>query len=157
MPVTICYDRILEMRNLAGEMISEEARDHSVMDIFNLLRNLKQDQLGSIFVNFGEPLSLASYLNQDSTLTEASLQLDKDLVKSHFARTPVCLNMIVASLLLQQQGSQKIFLSSFVKYCAKLYIYMRKRNINTMMTLEPSSVAVERSLKGMGFSIKSLP
>ena len=43
MPVTICYDRILEMRNLAGEMISEEARDHSVMDIFNLLRNLKQD------------------------------------------------------------------------------------------------------------------
>jgi len=136
-------------------MISEESRDYGVMDVYNLMKGLKQDQLGRIFVNFGEPLSLASYVNPTITLKEASLKLDKDLVISHFNNAPVCLNMIVAALLLHQ-SNHKVILSRFIQNCVTLYIYCRRRNINTLMSLEPNKTAVERCLKGMGFSLKPL-
>jgi len=44
-----------------------------------------------------------------------------------------------------------VLLSSFVKVCVKLYVYCRQRQLNTVMTIEPNQVAVERELAGLGF------
>jgi glycerol-3-phosphate O-acyltransferase len=43
MPVSVCYDRIFEMRNLATEMISDEPTDFNTIDVFKYITKLKPD------------------------------------------------------------------------------------------------------------------
>ena len=62
LPVSVTYDRIFEMNNLSSEMISGEMDEPGIIGIADKLRTLNKDQLGRIFVNFAEPISMREYL-----------------------------------------------------------------------------------------------
>jgi glycerol-3-phosphate O-acyltransferase len=62
-PVYIGYERVLEGRTYLGELRGREKKKESVFDIFRVLSALKL-RFGHVAVNFGEPVSLHSFLDQ---------------------------------------------------------------------------------------------
>jgi len=69
-------------------MVSGEVDGLSFMGVLDKLRSMKKDQLGRIFVKYGEPLSVRDYLQERScsplnsvNLSVASLKLSQDLVR----------------------------------------------------------------------------
>ncbi|WPC04075.1 glycerol-3-phosphate 1-O-acyltransferase PlsB [Pseudomonas benzenivorans] len=62
-PVYIGYERVLEGRTYLGELRGASKKKESVFDIFKVLGALKQ-RFGQVWVNFGEPLKLAEFLDQ---------------------------------------------------------------------------------------------
>ncbi|WP_071871260.1 glycerol-3-phosphate 1-O-acyltransferase PlsB [Atopomonas hussainii] len=62
-PVYIGYERVLEGRTYLGELRGASKKKESVFDIFRVLGALKQ-RFGRVSVNFGEPIHLTEFLNQ---------------------------------------------------------------------------------------------
>jgi glycerol-3-phosphate O-acyltransferase len=88
LPVSVTYDRIFEMNNLATEMVSGEVDGLSFLGVLDKLHKMKKDQLGRIFVQYGEPLSVRDYLQSQTfsplnsaNLSVASLKLSQDLIR----------------------------------------------------------------------------
>ncbi|WP_421684225.1 glycerol-3-phosphate 1-O-acyltransferase PlsB [Stutzerimonas urumqiensis] len=63
-PVYIGYERVLEGRTYLGELRGAAKKKESIFDIFKVIGALKQ-RFGQVWVNFGEPLPLASFLDQE--------------------------------------------------------------------------------------------
>ncbi|WP_304639344.1 glycerol-3-phosphate 1-O-acyltransferase PlsB [Pseudomonas sp.] len=63
MPVYIGYERVLEGRTYLGELRGQAKKKESFFDIFRVLSALKL-RFGQVAVNFGEPVSLAGFLDQ---------------------------------------------------------------------------------------------
>ena len=62
-PVYIGYERVLEGRTYLGELRGQEKKKESFFDVFRVLSALKQ-RFGQVAVNFGEPVSLAAFLDE---------------------------------------------------------------------------------------------
>ena len=62
-PVYIGYERVLEGRTYLGELRGASKKKESIFDIFKVIGALKQ-RFGSVWVNFGEPIKLAEFLDQ---------------------------------------------------------------------------------------------
>jgi len=62
-PVYIGYERVLEGRTYLGELRGASKKKESVFDIFKVIGALRQ-RFGQVYVNFGEPIRLASFLDQ---------------------------------------------------------------------------------------------
>lgn len=62
-PVYIGYERVLEGRTYLGELRGASKKKESIFDIFKVLGALKQ-RFGQVYVNFGEPIRLAGFLDQ---------------------------------------------------------------------------------------------
>ncbi|WP_314407480.1 glycerol-3-phosphate 1-O-acyltransferase PlsB [Pseudomonas kuykendallii] len=62
-PVYIGYERVLEGRTYLGELRGATKKKESIFDIFKVIGALKQ-RFGSVWVNFGEPIRLAEFLDQ---------------------------------------------------------------------------------------------
>ncbi|MBS7663485.1 glycerol-3-phosphate 1-O-acyltransferase PlsB [Pseudomonas lalucatii] len=62
-PVYIGYERVLEGRTYLGELRGASKKKESIFDIFKVIGALKQ-RFGQVWVNFGEPLKLAEFLDQ---------------------------------------------------------------------------------------------
>ena len=62
-PVYIGYERVLEGRTYLGELRGASKKKESVFDIFKVFGALKQ-RFGQVYVNFGEPIRLAGFLDQ---------------------------------------------------------------------------------------------
>lgn len=62
-PVYIGYERVLEGRTYLGELRGQAKKKESFFDIFRVLSALKL-RFGKVAVNFGEPLSLSGFLEQ---------------------------------------------------------------------------------------------
>ncbi|GGJ82017.1 glycerol-3-phosphate 1-O-acyltransferase PlsB [Pseudomonas matsuisoli] len=62
-PVYIGYERVLEGRTYLGELRGKEKKKESVLDLFKVVGALKQN-FGSVWLNFGEPIALTTYLDQ---------------------------------------------------------------------------------------------
>ncbi|MEX6501164.1 glycerol-3-phosphate 1-O-acyltransferase PlsB [Pseudomonas zhanjiangensis] len=62
-PVYIGYERVLEGRTYLGELRGASKKKESIFDIFKVLGALKQ-RFGQVWVNFGEPIKLAEFLDQ---------------------------------------------------------------------------------------------
>ena len=62
-PVYIGYERVLEGRTYLGELRGAAKKKESIFDIFKVIGALKQ-RFGSVWVNFGEPIRLAEFLDQ---------------------------------------------------------------------------------------------
>ncbi|MCO7056656.1 glycerol-3-phosphate 1-O-acyltransferase PlsB [Pseudomonas juntendi] len=62
-PVYIGYERVLEGRTYLGELRGASKKKESVFDIFKVFGALRQ-RFGQVSVNFGEPIRLASFLDQ---------------------------------------------------------------------------------------------
>ncbi|MDH0334883.1 glycerol-3-phosphate 1-O-acyltransferase PlsB [Metapseudomonas otitidis] len=62
-PVYIGYERVLEGRTYLGELRGASKKKESIFDIFKVIGALKL-RFGSVAVNFGEPIKLAEFLDQ---------------------------------------------------------------------------------------------
>ena len=62
-PVYIGYERVLEGRTYLGELRGAAKKKESIFDIFKVIGALKQ-RFGQVWVNFGEPIKLAEFLDQ---------------------------------------------------------------------------------------------
>ncbi len=62
-PVYIGYERVLEGRTYLGELRGASKKKESVFDIFKVFGALRQ-RFGKVYVNFGEPIHLGSFLDQ---------------------------------------------------------------------------------------------
>jgi glycerol-3-phosphate O-acyltransferase len=62
-PVYIGYERVLEGRTYLGELRGASKKKESIFDIFKVIGALKQ-RFGQVSVNFGEPIKLAEFLDQ---------------------------------------------------------------------------------------------
>ncbi|PCC98105.1 glycerol-3-phosphate 1-O-acyltransferase PlsB [Halopseudomonas pelagia] len=62
-PVYVGYERVLEGRTYLGELRGQEKKKESFFDIFRVLSALKL-RFGKVAVNFGEPVSLNGFLEQ---------------------------------------------------------------------------------------------
>jgi glycerol-3-phosphate O-acyltransferase len=62
-PVYIGYERVLEGRTYLGELRGQAKKKESFFDIFRVLSALKL-RFGQVAVNFGEPVALAAFLDQ---------------------------------------------------------------------------------------------
>ena len=63
-PVYIGYERVLEGRTYLGELRGASKKKESIFDIFKVIGALKQ-RFGQVAVNFGEPIKLAEFLDQE--------------------------------------------------------------------------------------------
>ena len=62
-PVYIGYERVLEGRTYLGELRGASKKKESIFDIFKVIGALRQ-RFGQVSVNFGEPIRLAGFLDQ---------------------------------------------------------------------------------------------
>jgi glycerol-3-phosphate O-acyltransferase len=60
-PIALTYERLVEEGAMVGELEGEEKRDESMLGLVRARRFLRR-RFGSVFVNFGEPISLADAL-----------------------------------------------------------------------------------------------
>jgi glycerol-3-phosphate O-acyltransferase len=62
-PIAITYERLVEEGAMVGELEGEEKRDESMLGLVRARRFLRL-RFGSVFVNFGEPISMAEALGE---------------------------------------------------------------------------------------------
>ncbi|UUC48958.1 glycerol-3-phosphate 1-O-acyltransferase PlsB [Pseudomonas citronellolis] len=62
-PVYIGYERVLEGRTYLGELRGAAKKKESIFDLFKVVGALRQ-RFGQVWVNFGEPIHLDSFLEQ---------------------------------------------------------------------------------------------
>lgn len=62
-PLSINYDRIFEMDNLANEIISGENQDLRNIDVAARLNSIVKGSLGNTYIRFGEQIMLHDYLS----------------------------------------------------------------------------------------------
>jgi len=65
-PVAITYERLVEEGSMVGELEGAKKKDESILGLMRA-RKFLQRRFGTVFVNFGEPISLASALGQRRT------------------------------------------------------------------------------------------
>src|SRR3990167_9440634 len=113
-PVYVGYERVLEGRTYLGELRGASKKKESIFDLFRVVGALKQ-RFGQVWVNFGEPIKLAEFLDQEqpgwrrpelpplyrpSWLKEATHTLRHrggQTLKQHAAHNPV--NLVALALL----------------------------------------------------------
>ncbi|MGL4315833.1 MAG: glycerol-3-phosphate 1-O-acyltransferase PlsB [Pseudomonas sp.] len=64
-PVYIGYERVLEGRTYLGELRGAAKKKESIFDIFKVISAIRKQRFGSVWVNFGEPIKLAEFLDQE--------------------------------------------------------------------------------------------
>ncbi len=91
MPVYFGYERVLESSTYMAELSGKDKQSESVFDIFGIFRSLKR-QFGQVTVNFGEPLPLQEFMDEQlpewqqlteipsDQLSETCLRLAENLV-----------------------------------------------------------------------------
>lgn len=62
-PVYFGYERVMEGGTYIAELSGKPKKKESILDLLRFLPTLRQN-FGSVFVNFGEPLSLESFLDR---------------------------------------------------------------------------------------------
>jgi glycerol-3-phosphate O-acyltransferase len=64
-PVYIGYERVLEGRTYLGELRGASKKKESIFDIFKVIGALRKQRFGQVSVNFGEPIKLAEFLDNE--------------------------------------------------------------------------------------------
>lgn len=66
-PVYIGYEQVLEGRTYLGELRGQAKKKESVFDLVRLLANIRKKRFGQVWLNFGQPLPLQQFLQQQPT------------------------------------------------------------------------------------------
>ena len=161
-PVSINYDRLLEMKILAVEMVSGVNPNLSLSELFQKLKAFNDNQLGKCTVKFLDPVNVSAYMSNFSStnkqltnnnVVEVSHKLTDDLYRSQSNCAYITLNMMIASLLLQEKRST-ISVKDLTKKCRTLWAYLKQNNVATLMTRDPQPYIIIKNVKGLGFSVK---
>ncbi|MFT0212751.1 glycerol-3-phosphate 1-O-acyltransferase PlsB [Pseudomonas sp. F1_0610] len=62
-PVYIGYERVLEGKTYLGELRGKSKKKESFFDVFKVLASIRKQRFGKVAVNFGEPIKLTEFLN----------------------------------------------------------------------------------------------
>jgi len=162
-PISCNYERLFEVRNLADMMVSRDVDNMGLLAIQKKFNAFIGKKLGRAYVKFGKSISLRDYFSNyeqgglaPAQINDAALNLTEKLVIENHLTSPVFLNNLVASLLLQHD--QRTYpLQRLVTDCEKLYAYMQAREISTIMHTAPNKKNIERVLTGLGYKILSHP
>lgn len=105
-PVSINYERVFEVRNLATEMVSGDVPRLNFMKLLNMLGAEKEGKLGRVFVNYGRVLNLKEYLKNvgvpqvtSENIDKTALRISEKLYKEQQHMVQANLSWIVSSLL----------------------------------------------------------
>lgn len=63
-PVYIGYERVLEGRTYLGELRGASKKKESFLDLIRVIAAIRKQRFGEVSVNFGEPLQLQAFLDQ---------------------------------------------------------------------------------------------
>lgn len=63
-PVYIGYERVLEGRTYLGELRGASKKKESFFDVFRVIATIRKQRFGHVSVNFGQPLKLADFLDE---------------------------------------------------------------------------------------------
>lgn len=153
-PVSINYERLFEIRNLADMMVSGNQNNMGLFDIQKKFGTFKGHTLGRSYVMFGKTISLRDFVAEHgkSSLGSTSLVLTERLVVEHHLASPVFLNNLIASLLLQHDNAD-YKLDQLVSECQQLYDYFQERSVSTLIHAAPNKKNIERVLKGLGYKV----
>jgi glycerol-3-phosphate O-acyltransferase len=106
-PVSINYERVFEVRNIAIEMVSGKVPRLSFLQLMNMLQVETKGKLGRCFVNYGRVINLREYLKNISlpqitheNLEDASLRVSEKLYKEQQHMTAANLSQVVSCILL---------------------------------------------------------
>ena len=150
---------MFELRNLATGILGGDTTNITLAQFGKQLADSKNGKMGRVFCSFGKPINLKDFLASRNfqsigrhNIEEASLQLTNKLYTEQQFACKINLTMVVASLLLQEQAKQ-VDLTQIVFACNRIYQYFTGRRINTSITLEPQTFAVQQIVKGLGFTI----
>ncbi|MBU4484094.1 1-acyl-sn-glycerol-3-phosphate acyltransferase, partial [bacterium] len=72
-PVSICYDRVIEQKSYKAELMGDKKKNEKTKDLFRLHKYLK-GRYGQIYVNFGEPISVKSELDANPDIAGEDLK-----------------------------------------------------------------------------------
>jgi len=76
-PIAITYERLVEEGAMVGELEGARKRNESIMGLVRA-RKFLQRRFGSVFVNFGEPISLADALGERRARLAAAAEGDSE-------------------------------------------------------------------------------
>jgi len=147
---------MFEIRNLATEMVSGDVPELAFFKLISMIGKEK-GKLGRIFCNFGNSINVKDYLsninikvlNADN-IDETALKLTEKLYKEQHFATSINLNMIAATLLLQE-SRKRVSLSTILSNSKKIYSYLKGRKVNMVMTIEPQIFALTKVIQKLGF------
>lgn len=159
-PLTVNYERVFELRNLAIEMVSGDIPEESTFSLWKRInKEGGNNKLGRANVIFGNPINLKDWIKQEQlaplsadNLDEAGLRLSERLLQKQQSASPISLNSIVASLLLQT-SLQRLSLNLLHQNVTKIYQYLVTRDVNTFITMTPNKASVQDIVKKLGFEI----
>jgi glycerol-3-phosphate O-acyltransferase len=161
-PVMISYDRIYEQGNLSREMITGERRDYDFTGTMKQMFFTPENSLGEVFVKYLEPVNIKDYLKKtvgsgpldQEKLDIASLQLTQELTAMQHQNTPITLNAVISTILLQD-AAEKMSMKTLLEYAGMGYEYIKAKKFPTMMQVKPYQVLVEAHVEALGFKIKN--
>lgn len=141
--------------------MSADNGDLSVFDVRRMISEQSSKTVGKVYMTFGSTVSLKDYLKDNklaplnqANLDFAALQLSTHLILQQEYASPVVLNMIVASLLLQSQATKEKFSSIFAA-TKQIYNYcVRRGGVKMIMRQQPNRGEVLSTITKLGFDVK---
>ena len=149
-PVTINYERFLDAKdvNLMG----------STYEIIRQIFKLPPQSLGNVFVKYGEPIDLHSYIQDSKSNTSGDLQvtLTQDLYKMHQKNLIVSTNALISSVFLNLPEGELAF-KKVKKLTNGLYEHCYKRKHNIVMSLGPQNYDITKAAESFKLKVIGKP
>jgi len=116
--------------------------------------------LGHIYVKYLEPINLEKFVANKAkgklcphNFEATALKLTTHLMEQQQIETPVTLNSLISSWLLQETNPS-LQMSDLLKRSEMVYNYMREKPwLKTHMTVRPMKNLVEKHITGLGFKM----
>ena len=144
-PVSISYDQIQDVPDYTREAQGRGKQEESIGWMVRAVRSLRR-RYGDIYIRFGEPISVASVLEDAKEREEGSPELQKlafEVMYRIGRVTPVTPVALVSIALLAARGKARTA-TELAEECVRLVEFVRSRDLPTTEHLElddPASVA----------------
>ena len=96
---------------------------------------MRAGKLGKVFVKYGEPIDLASYVEKH-TSKEVCLSLTRDLYKIHQQEQPITMNSLISSSLMYYPN-QEISFKNIKTITKNVYNYILDKDIKHYCAAAP--------------------
>ncbi len=131
-PVSIAYDQIQDVPDYAREAQGRDKEEESISWLVRAVRSLRR-RYGDIYIRFGEPVSVASVIEEidDDQETSTGLQKLAFEVMYRIGRvTPITPVAVVSIVLLAARGKAKTA-AELAEHCGRLVDFLRGRELPT--------------------------
>ena len=98
--------------------------------------DMRQGKLGKVFVRYGEPIDLTTYIENHKSNESVSLSLTRDLYKIHQQEQPVTMNSLISSSLMYYPN-QEISFKNIKTITKNVYNYILDKDIKHYCAAAP--------------------